>query len=65
MADGCGHGAGRGGEFGHSAGWQGHDVPGELEREKIHRNYNGWIANVIRDTQAYLEGRQPEGGLNQ
>jgi hypothetical protein len=33
--------------------------------EKIHRNYNGWIANVIRDTQAYLEGRQPDGGLNQ
>ena len=33
--------------------------------EKIHRNYNGWIANVIRDTQAYLEGREPEGGLNQ
>jgi hypothetical protein len=33
--------------------------------EKIHRNYNGWIANVVRDTQPYLEGRQPEGGLNQ
>jgi hypothetical protein len=33
--------------------------------EKIHRNYNGWIANVIRDTQAYLEGRKPEGGLDQ
>jgi hypothetical protein len=33
--------------------------------EKIHRNYNGWIANVIRDTHAYLEGRQPDGGLNQ
>ncbi len=33
--------------------------------EKIHRNYNGWIANVIRDTQAYLEGRQPDGGVNQ
>jgi hypothetical protein len=33
--------------------------------EKIHRNYNGWIASVIRDTQAYLEGRQPDGGVNQ
>jgi hypothetical protein len=33
--------------------------------EKVHRNYNGWIANVIRDTQAFLEGRQAEGGLSQ
>lgn len=32
-------------------------------REHIHRNYNGWVANVVRDTQAYLEGKQPEGGL--
>jgi len=31
--------------------------------EEIHRNYNGWVANVIRDTQAYLEGKEPEGGL--
>ena len=29
-------------------------------QEKIHRNYNGWVANVVRDTDAYLEGRQPE-----
>ena len=29
-------------------------------QEKIHRNYNGWVANVVRDTEAYLEGRQPE-----
>jgi hypothetical protein len=32
-------------------------------QERIHRNYNGWVANVVRDTEAYLEGRQPDGGL--
>lgn len=31
--------------------------------EEIHRNYNGWVANVVRDTEAYLEGRTPDGGL--
>ena len=34
-------------------------------QEQIHRNYNGWVANVIRDTEAYLEGRAPDGGLLQ
>lgn len=33
--------------------------------EEIHRNYNGWVANVLRDTEADLEGRAPEGGLLQ
>jgi len=32
-------------------------------KEEIHRNYNGWVANVIRDTQTYLEGKEPDTGF--
>src|SRR5882762_7465137 len=34
-------------------------------QEEIHRNYNGWVANVVRDTEAYLAGKAPDGGLLQ
>ena len=32
-------------------------------KEEIHRNYNGWVANVIRDTQTYLDGKEPDSGF--